>query len=628
MKEDELSENNLENKDLNNIDNNISNTILEPEETVPKIEIEDIPLQEKPDNIAPVENTEEIPPLEETSSASSLNENQEDEYITIEIPKHGKRASHAEEKKRSRMTNKSNKHSNNGENKKKMSKGAIVRRVVLILLTIILTIVAILGGLFCRALKRSDGNVTQALLSVTSDILGTDDPIFVLLLGVSEDITTELTDTMILCGYNPVSQKAFMLSIPRDTFIGNDPVYAGGFDKINALYQKDVKKTVKAVESLTGIAIDNYVVVKNIAIPNIVSAVGAVEFDVPIDMNYDDDTQNLHIHLKKGLQLIDKDKAEQLLRFRHNNDGSSYPASYGDNDYGRMRTQRDFIKAVVNNLATNGTPLILKNAASTVFGNVDTNMSLPKIMSYIPSALKYNVDSLKTEVLSVRSAMMNDLYFAIANVSTNKKLVADLISYLEMDESYVKKYYKPDIMRGQVTVPPQAQKDTNEVTENTIVDNTVTNVVNNTANNVINNTSNNIVNNSVNNTTNAYTNTVNNNVVTNTVPTENKVEEHVHDFSVLVSTVDATCTADGSRTYKCSKDETTKVETISALGHNFVDGKCTRCGESDPSYNPAPIDKPSDGDDQGGGEGGGETPPGEGGDDSTLQPDPLSQTGE
>ena len=65
-------------------------------------------------------------------------------------------------------------------------------------------------------------------------------------------------------------------------------------------------------------------------------------------MDYDDPTQDLHIHLKKGVQLIDGKKAEQLLRFRHNNDNTSYTSEYGDNDFGRMKTQREFIKETIN----------------------------------------------------------------------------------------------------------------------------------------------------------------------------------------------------------------------------------------------------------------------------------------
>lgn len=46
-----------------------------------------------------------------------------------------------------------------------------------------------------------------------------------------------------------------------------------------------------------------------------------------------------------------------------------------------------------------------------------------------------------------------------------------------------------------------------------------------------------------------------------------------------------TCTDPGLKEnwcYDCNKFLGT--ETLSALGHNYVDGKCTRCGESDPNY--------------------------------------------
>ncbi len=507
-----------------------------------------------------------------------IQRNDEEDSITIDVPRSDRRhGTHAAEPRR-----KSRVERRTSSGKPKMSKGAIVRRVILILITLLLLIVAIAGGVFAHYLKKADGSITEALLSVTSDIMGTDEPIFVLLLGVSKDISSDLTDSMIVCGYNPKSQKAIMLSIPRDTFIGNDPVVAGGFDKINAVYQVDVKRTVKAVESLTGIKLDYYVVIENNAIPNIVSAVGTVEFDVPIDMNYDDDTQGLHIHLKKGLQLIDKDKAEQLLRFRHNNDGSSYPASYGDNDYGRMRTQRDFMKAIAKNLSENGNPTILKNAASFIMGNVKTNLSLARIISYIPSALEFDADNIRTEVLSVRSAMMNELYFAIANVSKNKEIVSDLLDYLELTDKEIKKVYKPDMMRGQVTPPPQVEKNLNEV------NNVTKNVVNNTVNNIVNNTVNNAVNNAVNNIANDYTNSVDNNV-TNTVPSNNTVEPtHTHNYSVFVSSVSSTCTADGYDIYKCSEDDATtnKPNADKATGHNFENGKCTKCSAPDPNYTP------------------------------------------
>lgn len=45
-------------------------------------------------------------------------------------------------------------------------------------------------------------------------------------------------------------------------------------------------------------------------------------------------------------------------------------------------------------------------------------------------------------------------------------------------------------------------------------------------------------------------------------------------------TTAATCTAAGVKTYTCSNCGQTKTETIAALGHNYVGGTCTNCGDT------------------------------------------------
>ena len=70
------------------------------------------------------------------------------------------------------------------------------------------------------------------------------------------------------------------------------------------------------VSRLTGIYPDFYVQVEWEAIGKLVDAVGGVEFEVPFDMDYDDPAQELHIHQKKGLRLLNGDDAMQVVRFR------------------------------------------------------------------------------------------------------------------------------------------------------------------------------------------------------------------------------------------------------------------------------------------------------------------------
>lgn len=192
----------------------------------------------------------------------------------------------------------------NGNPKKKMPR----KKKIIIAVSIILGIFLLLGTVFGVYLLKAKGNVKEAVLNIATDIVGDQDPIFVLILGVSEDISAKLTDTIILCGYNPSTQKAFMLSVPRDTFVGKNPASANGYDKINAQFQKSAEKTVESVELLTGVDIDYYVIVRNISITSIFECFGSIDFDVPINMNYDDPTQDLHIHLKKDIKLYSQIK--------------------------------------------------------------------------------------------------------------------------------------------------------------------------------------------------------------------------------------------------------------------------------------------------------------------------------
>lgn len=57
-----------------------------------------------------------------------------------------------------------------------------------------------------------------------------------------------------------------------------------------------------------------------------------------------------------------------------------------------------------------------------------------------------------------------------------------------------------------------------------------------------------------------------------------------HSFNEIVYSCAPSCYDAGREIRQCLCGKTEIVETSSALGHNYVDGKCTRCGESDPNY--------------------------------------------
>ena len=322
----------------------------------------------------------------------------------------------------------------NAKNKEKnieKNKSHIVLKSFLI---IILICVFLILGFVCHSTYKNGWGVKgiiQTAMGQDEKKLENLDPFTVLILGVSKDINTELTDTIIVASYNPKSQKATLLSIPRDTFVGKNKAKATSYDKINALYQTNPQKTLEAVNKITGLHITYYLVVSNNALVELVDAIGGVEFDVPIDIDYDDSSQDLYIHLDKGYQKLNGEQAEWLVRFRKNNNGTSYPSSYGDNDIGRMRTQREFLKTVAKQMIQIKNITKLKSFIDIFKQNVTTNITNWSLLKeYIPYLVDFNTENIQAESLPGAPANLGtyNLSFFVHNEKETKKLVEELFA--------------------------------------------------------------------------------------------------------------------------------------------------------------------------------------------------------
>ena len=312
---------------------------------------------------------------------------------------------------------------------KKEQKQKKGHKALKIILTILVIILVIIGGFVSYSTYKNGWGwqgILATMMGHDQETLKEMEELRILLLGVSKDIDSELTDTIMVASYNPKNQTATLLSIPRDTFIGKNKTSADSYDKINALYQKGADKTLKAVNDITGLGIKYYAVIDNQALIDTVDAIGGVDFEVPIKMKYDDPTQDLHIDLEPGMQRINGEKAEQLLRFRHNNNGSSYSAEYGDNDVGRMRTQREFIMETVRQTLQLKNIIKLGELMDIVYKNVDTNIKLSDVKDYLPYAIDFNTENIKTGVLPGEPAMINKLYFFEHNKTQTEKLIQEL----------------------------------------------------------------------------------------------------------------------------------------------------------------------------------------------------------
>ena len=61
---------------------------------------------------------------------------------------------------------------------------------------------------------------------------------------------------------------------------------------------------------------------------------------------------------------------------------------------------------------------------------------------------------------------------------------------------------------------------------------------------------------------------------------------HEHTFGEWIVTTQPTCTEPGEKTRTCSACGEVETRVIPAAGHDYKDGKCTVCGETDPNYKP------------------------------------------
>ena len=295
-------------------------------------------------------------------------------------------------------TNNRNRKATNTRTKKKKS---VAKRIFLVILLLLL----IGGGVFAYKTYKNGGGLSGMLATAVGHDENTKKNLGefkCLVLGISTDEQGALlTDTIMVASYNPNTQKATLLSIPRDTYTGNNPAKATAYEKINSVYSrnKDPQDVLDEVNEITGLNLEYYVIVKTEGFIKLVDAIGGITFNVPIDMDYDDTSQDLHIHLKAGVQELDGDKAEQLVRFRHNNDGTSYPYEYGDNDTGRMRTQREFIMAVIEQTAKVENIFKLGQILEVAEENVITNIDFNVAKDYIPYAVEFSTENLLTATL-------------------------------------------------------------------------------------------------------------------------------------------------------------------------------------------------------------------------------------
>ncbi len=241
----------------------------------------------------------------------------------------------------------------------------------------------------------------------------------ILVLGVDErSHDTGRSDTMMLVHVTP-GGPVRMLAIPRDTLVSIDGYGEG---KANSAYTYGGPELAKAsVSRLLGLPVDHYVKVNLAGFRQLVDLMGGVTVDVPKPMHYEDPYDHLKIDLKPGRQLLDGEKAEQFVRFRHDEIGD---------DVSRIHRQQEFLKAAAEQVLSPGNLARLPKLIYTAAGFVDTDLPISRQLSlaYAVYSAKQG-DGLLQETLPGRGDYVNGISFFLPDTQA----VANLVSVWRAD---------------------------------------------------------------------------------------------------------------------------------------------------------------------------------------------------
>lgn len=195
------------------------------------------------------------------------------------------------------------------------------------------------------------------------------------------------SDTNILLAVDAENGYIHGVSIARDT----KAVWDGKNHKINAAFGSGgVEKLAEVIGDQLGIPVDFTVSVDLKGFVALVDAIGGVDFDVPVDMNYEDPYQDLYIHFSAGMQHLTGEEALKVVRCR---------SVYATQDIGRMETQQKFLKAVAKQTLTLSNVDKIPEFANIFNQYVETDLTLGNLAWLGGEAISMGADAVSFSTL-------------------------------------------------------------------------------------------------------------------------------------------------------------------------------------------------------------------------------------
>ncbi len=308
--------------------------------------------------------------------------------------------------------------------RRKKKKNRLIRRIITAVIISSLMIFAAFAGVYVAKIYTTpySGIVSDFNSDTLEHVQITREKCNILIMGTDKEGLR--TDVMMLAQIDPKNKKAIVMSIPRDTRVK----YAGGYHKITEVHAVGMRKgeygseaAIKAVKDLTGIPIHHFVKINFAAFRDSIDALGGVDFDVPQRMKYKDPYQDLYIDLQPGMQHLDGDKSEQLVRFRR----------YRNGDLDRIKVQQDFLHALAEQKLQLKYVGRIDDVYSIVIKNMESSMSPSNFVDCGRGLLSIGKENIITVTMPCTPKDIGGLSYVIADEEALKELVRTSFGYDE-----------------------------------------------------------------------------------------------------------------------------------------------------------------------------------------------------
>jgi len=229
------------------------------------------------------------------------------------------------------------------------------------------------------------------------------------------------TDTIMLISLEEKSKQMAILSIPRDTRVA---IPGRGYDRLNAAYAYGgADLTIQTVAELLDLEIHYYIHTNFDGFKDIIDTLGGVTINVDRNMYYPLEG----IHLKKGEQLLDGDKALQFVRYRE------YPLG----DITRTEQQQRLLKAIANETLQLSTFIKLPKLLPQLEAAVDTNFSITDALLIVRLAKQFESPDIVTQTLPGTFQTINGIEYWQVNIDEAKKVVRDLFKGITTSQIFI-----------------------------------------------------------------------------------------------------------------------------------------------------------------------------------------------